>query len=307
MQKILMFIAALLFGLLIIYWLGSPDPEPVKQTATETSLPTEAIAPTQTTAPKAKESLTLNGLNIPLTAEGIPIASPPMRELFLSLTESFGDQPVDEWKANLFLPYQNQLSPQALQRLQQVFNYYVEYDLALQLFAMEGEPSLKAALPELQKLRQTYLQGANAESLFEDWLQLEEFTLQTVEKFTASSNLETTHKQLQQQLQSLPESVQPRAQRLIDNMKPLMDMASVQGSGQQINEMLEQIAATSLVQPSFVFTDPDEAFMEAYLTYAEQKNQMGLSQEEDLQPLRQKHFSGADRLRAKTLDRMEQM
>lgn len=296
MQKILVLIIALFLGLAFIYWLAAPSvssqPEPT---------------PTATSEEPVTDStyLVLEGFSIELNASGNPVASPAMRTLFDSMATAMDEQPVDEWKHSILLPYQDQLSTQALQQLQTMLNHYVEYNLALQLFPMEGEPTLNAALSRLQHMRAHYLEEAGAVNLFSDWQKLEQFSNEAVALIRMESDPDKITQRLKAMVETLPASIQIRALTVVDNSQEIISIAAKpQSNPAELQQRAEQIVAASLIQPSFVFAEPSEAFREKYYQYKEAVADE--SSVEKIQTLRSHFFTGADKLRAETLDRFEQ-
>lgn len=303
MQKVLVTVFALFFGLITLYWLASPDnsPQPPKP-----SEPTPAVAELETmpTDQHPQNPVQLRGHLIPLNASGEPIPSPPMRALFNQLALDMGNQPVDRWKHTALLAFQDQLSQAGLERLQKTFNYYVEYQLALQLFAMEGDASLSAALDAIAQLRGDYLSPADATGLFSDWSQLEQFSNQAVHTISQVEQPGEALNQLKSELYGLPESVRQHGKNLLQQSNALLTMSN---DTEALRQAMERIAAEQLVQPNFVFSEPDAAFMESYENYQQAKEKQAPADEATLQALRRQYFEGADQLRAKTLDRMEQL
>jgi lipase chaperone LimK len=263
--------------------------------------------PTQSAASKA----TLMGHPLSIAGNGNLLPSPSVRELFDSIARQKGETPVDQWKQQILSQFKDQLPAPALNQLQTLLNHYVEYNLALQLMPMEGAASLKAAMNQVQSLREEYLGDAESSALFADWQQLESFTHDYVEQLAHTQYPETLRPSLQAQVDSLPITVRARAQKVLDASADLFQPRQASVEPATLQSIAEQIAAVALIQPNFMFAEPSADFMDRYSHYAQEKNQLLQSGSADsendtaLNALRQRYFSGSDLLRVKTLDRAE--
>lgn len=178
---------------------------------------------------------------------------------------------------------------------------------------MEGVASLADALEHVRDIRREYL-GDAAGSMFRDWQQMESFTTQFVEQVTSNSqNIAALQQALQEQVYALPATVQPSAQKILDQSQDLFNAltSSSQADSAMIKGIAEQVAAQALMQPDFTFGEPSAEFMAQYYEYTAAKQKMiqksGIESEDDaaLNALRQRYFSGSELLRVKTLDRAE--
>ena len=311
MQKTFVVVITLFLAIIAIYWIAKPSDSPStpRELSTANAEPSApAHTPNLTTPTQAHSQVQLKGFAISLSKKGLPIASAAMRELFDALALEMGSTSADEWKHHALAQFEHQLSSEGLDQLQHILNHYVEYQLALQLFMMEGEPSLVSALNDIQQLRQDYLEPANATALFSDWQAFEGFGAEALNAINQTDNPQAAIEQLQQSLEQLPESMQPKGQALLSQMQQFAQAASQQENASEVvYRATEQIVAAELVQPNFIFTDPADSFMESYLSYQQAKAQLHQQEPSAVQALRTQYFSGADILRAKTLDRIEQL
>ena len=118
---------------------------------------------------------------------------------------------------------------------------------------------------------------------------------------------------LQEQVYALPPTVQPNAQKVLDQSQDLFSAmaGSAQADTDVVQGIAEQMAAQALIQPDFTFGEPTAEFMAQYNEYTAAKQnllQQGEIRSEDdvaLEALRQRYFSGSELLRVKTLDRAE--
>lgn len=288
------------------------QPSTTKAAAQATDTPPSSIGSGIKSAPtQVARSTRILDFELNLDARGNLVPGPEVRELFDAIARQQGQIPADQWKQSILDAYDEQLGPLAREQLQALLNRYIEYNLALQLLPMDGVASLRDALQRVQQIRSEYI-GQDSAALFSDWQQVEAFTNQFVQQTMNYQDAAQLQQSLQEQVYSLPPTVQPRAQRILQNSE---DLFTALGSGQPdpavVKSIAEQVAALALVQPDFTFGEPSPEFMEQYHQYTRAKQallQQGSIDSENapqLEALRQQYFSGSDRLRVKTLDRAD--
>lgn len=306
MRKLVLMLVIAITIINLVYWLARDKPP---QTA-----PAHTDAP-QSTAPSGKHidgrTVTLLGVPVRVNASGELIVDTHIRQLFDTLAIQHADEPVDHWKRQVLQSFQQDLPAPALATLQDAFDRYVEFNLALQLLPMEGAPHLQAVLQRVQTLRSHYL-GHYADPLYNDWSALETFTRQYLEIMTQQRDDKAARKQLETLASQLPEPVQARARNMIRHSAEdfaVDDMAILEP--QAYTRMLQEQAAVSLIETTLLFDEPSAAFMGQYEQYSEQKRDLLLSdlpeaeQQQQLKALRRQYFQGSDILRVETLDRAE--
>lgn len=248
---------------------------------------------------------------ITVDARGNLVPAPEIRELFDQLAREQGQIPADLWKDSILEAHRNQLGDQAFEQLETLLDRYVEYNLALQMLPMDGVADLASALDRVQQIRDEYLGDASNE-MFSDWQQMESFTEQYISQVVNTRDVTQLQQTLQEQVYALPATVQPRAQKVLDQSQDLFQaLPSSQADPATLRSIAEQTAALALVQPDFTFGEPTAQFMEQYTQYNAAKQdlqqQSAITSEDDprLQQLRQEYFSGSEVLRVKTLDRAD--
>lgn len=318
MKWLLVLLSAIGIALLVLaLLLREPTPETPATAApgfsaspAETGIdnPPASLAPR--TGPSARELVILDN-TLQLDQQGNLIPSPDVRELFDDLARQQHQIPADLWKQTILNQYADQLGPTARQQLQTLLDRYIEFNLALQMLPMDGVASLTDALDRVAQLRDDYL-GADSAPLFSDWQQMETFSEQFVQQVTQSQDAAQLQQSLQEQLYALPNTVQPRAQKVLQQSEDLFQaLAGGRPDPATLKSIAEQLAAQALIQPDFTFGEPTQEFMMHYLEYSQQREALlrsGEAQGVDdprLNQLRQSYFSGSDTLRAKTLDRAE--
>lgn len=308
MRKIVIMLVVVATAINLIYWLNRSSHHtatvtPWSTPATDTTMDT-TIAPTETT---------VELLEIPLriSASGDLIPDPRIKQLFDLLARQNSDEPVDQWKHNILQTFAKQLPATALAQLQEAFDRYVEFNLALQLLPMEGAPTLQAVLQKVQSLREHYM-GDYAAPLYADWNALETFTHEYLTIMTQNRDDSAARDKLEAMANALPPSVQSQALNMIRHSAEdfaVDDMASLQPDAYA--RMLQEQAAVALIETTLLFDEPTPAFMAQYEQYSEKKRDILLSeagaaeQQQQLEALRQQYFSGSDILRVETLDRAE--
>lgn len=304
--------------LALMFWNTSPEQaSPPVHTATTSAhaddLDTAPPASINPNRPKTARSVHLQGLDqtLDIDSKGNLITGPEVRELFDTIARQQGPIAADEWKQSILDQYANQLGPRAHQQLQTLLNRYIEFNLALQLLPMEGVASLNDALQRVQQIRDDYL-GPDSANLFSDWQEMETFTSQFVQQMVNTQDPIQLKQSLQEQIYSLPVTVQPQAQKVLQHSEDLFTaLATSRPDPATLKSVAEQMAARALVQPDFVFGEPSPAFMNQYQQYSRARQtlmqQGGVTSEDDpqLNQLRQQYFSGSEVLRVKTLDRAE--
>ena len=252
-------------------------------------------------------------LDIPLTldTQNQLVVDTQVRQLFDLLASRNNDEPVDQWKHKVLQPFAKKLPAPALACLQDAFDRYVEFNLALQLLPMEGAPNLQAVLQRVQELRSHYL-GVYAEPMYADWGALETFTSDYLAIMTQQRDDRAARRQLEKLSSQLPQAVQARARNMIRHSAEdfaVDDMAALEPDAYA--RMLQELTAVSLIETSLLFDEPSSEFMAQYEQYSDQKRELLLTApaEDKLIPalsaLRHQFFQGSDILRAETLDRAE--
>lgn len=277
--------------------------------------PATGTSPAAQHHPSAPQSgpyrVQIEGASLQVDAQGNLVPAPQVRQLFDTLARQQGQIPADLWKDSILDAYRDQLGNTATQQLETLLKRYVEYNLALQMLPMDGVASLAGALDHVQQIRDEYL-GEASTALFRDWQQMESFTEQYVMQVVNSRGVVQLRQTLQEQVYALPASVQPRAQKVLDQSQDLFAaLPSAQTDSATLQSIAEQTAALALMQPDFTFGEPSAEFMEQYHQYNSAKQRLQqqdtITSEDDprLQQLRQEYFSGSDVLRVKTLDRAQ--
>ncbi len=309
-----------LVTLAFLFW-GSiqepaPTPSPAASTDSRDTPDQPVVSNTSPTPPQTGDNSSGNvgikGFTITVDARGNLVPAPEIRQLFDTLAREQGQVPADQWKSHILDGYEEELGDAAHEQLETLLNRYIEYNLALQLLPMDGVATLAGALDHVRRIRRDYL-GDAAGALFRDWQQMETFTNQFVEQVVGNhQDIPQLKQSLQEQIYALPASVQPQAQRVLDQSQDLFDaLGSSQAEPHVIQGIAEQMAARALIQPNFTFGEPSAEFMEQYNAYTGAKQELqqeqDISSEDDpqLEALRQQYFSGSELLRVKTLDRAE--
>lgn len=307
MRKLIIMLVVVATAINLVYWLsrGDDTPSPVDETVSNRDGADEITTPTPARTVK------LEGVPIQVSAAGELIVDTRIKQLFDLLASQNTEEPVDHWKHQILQQFQSKLPPAALAQLQDAFDRYVEFNLALQLLPMEGAPNLQAVLQRVQTLREHYL-GEYAAPMFDDWKALEDFTHQYLTLMTQNRDDSATLAQLESLATALPEPVQQRALNMIRHSAEdfaVDDMAALQPDAYA--RMLQEQAAVTLIETTLLFDEPSPEFMAQYEQYSEQKRDVLLSelsaqeQQEKLATLRREYFSGSDVLRVETLDRAE--
>lgn len=323
MQKLIVLLMAAFAGLLLVYWLAIdsykalPNTEPTMvEVPAETPPARPQLDQTGKDIPPATEEhfRNIKGFELSLDSQGSLIPTPAVRELFDQLARQNGETPVDQWKGQVLNESKDKLTPEAFEQLKSSLNRYIEYNLALQMLPMEGAPSLTAAIEQIKSLRKDYLGFTNAEGMFSDWEQLEQFTDEYVSLMLNEKNPIQLQQQLEKKIEELPASVKPRAQNVLDQSQELLSTLSVAVADPEgFRALAEQTAAQALIQPNFNFSDPDPQFLQRYEEYKAAREELLKnsqprgSQETALQDLRKELFSGTELLRVETLERSERL
>lgn len=304
MRKLILMLVIVATLINLIYWLAR-DKHP--QTSSLPAEPGESYS----AAVPGERTIRLREVPLRVDADGNLMVDTRVRQLFDTLAAEHQEEPVDQWKHQVLQSFRDQLPAPALATLQEAFDRYVEFNLALQLLPMEGAPHLQAVLQRVQALRQHYL-GPYAASLYEDWSALEAFTQQYLAIMTQNRDDAASRQQLEALASQLPAPVQARARNMIRHSSEdfaVDDMASLEPEA--YNRMLQEMAAVSLIETTLLFDEPSPEFMARYEQYSEQKRDLLLSelseteQQQRLAELRQQYFQGSDVLRVETLDRAE--
>lgn len=308
MRNIVILLVVAATAINLIYWLSrSPD-----AANTPTSVePTTSSGAAET--PPVPASRTVEILDIPLqiSASGNLIPDTRLKQLFDLIASENTEQPVDQWKHTILQQFSEDLPPAALAQLQDAFDRYVEFNLALQLLPMEGAPNLQAVLQRVQNLREHYL-GDIAAPMYEDWRALEDFTYQYLNIMAQQRDPAAAQSQLNTLADQLPPAVQQRAHKMVNATADDFAADSITGlDPESFQRMLQEMAAVSLIETTLMFDEPSPEFMAKYEQYGEQKRDVLLSdlsdaaQQEKLSQLRAQYFSGSEILRVETLDRAE--
>ena len=304
--------------LLAVVWLAwrQPDTPPDSNAVPVATSPSPTQTAAATPLPAANAGprvVSVRDQSLRLDAAGNLVPGPEVRLLFTTLARDQGQVAVDLWKQNVLQPYRDSLGPVAFRQLQSLLNRYVEYDLALQLLPMDGVATLDDALAHIRQVRGDYL-GSAAQPLFQDWRQLESFTSQFVTQVVNQAPGDNLQQNLREQAYALPASVQPRALQVLEHSADLLNaLPGAESDPALVRGAVEQVAAMALIQPTFVFSDPEPGFLQQYLAYQQAREQLqrqqNISSEQapELVALRHEYFtdSHSDRLRARTLDRAE--
>ncbi|MBA53867.1 MAG: hypothetical protein CMK89_05370 [Pseudomonadales bacterium] len=310
-----------LITLAILFWGSIEEPTPQKAPVSQHQAPVESnVEPTvgNTSPPPPVTAglpaeVSINGFPVHRDGRGNLLPGPETRALFDSLAREQGQVPADLWKDSVLESYRGRLGDKAYAQLEELLNRYIEYNLALQLLPMDGVASLADALDHVRQIRMDYL-GPAAGAMFRDWQQMEGFTRQFVEQVKNNSqDITQLQQSLQEQVYALPPTVQPNAQKVLDQSQDLFSAlaGSAQADTDVVQGIAEQMAAQALIQPDFTFGEPTAEFMAQYNEYTAAKQnllQQGEIRSEDdpaLEALRQRYFSGSELLRVKTLDRAE--
>lgn len=309
MRKIIIMLVVAATVINLIYWLARDKDD---QTQFDYAPAQESQTPAEDSS-SVERSRTVELLDVPIriSASGELIVDTRIKQLFDTLARANTEEPVDHWKHQILQQFSSDLPAAAQAQLQEAFNRYVEFNLALQLLPMEGPPNLQAVLQRVQSLRAHYL-GDYAEPMYEDWSALEDFTHQYLAMMTQNRDDSATLDKLEDMADQLPEPVQHRAQNMLRRSAEYFavdDMAALDPDAYA--RMLQEQAAVTLIESTLVFDEPSAEFMAQYEQYGEQKREVILSdlseseQKEKLAALRREYFSGSDILRVETLDRAE--
>ncbi len=308
MRKIILMLVVVATGINLIYWTSRSVHAP----ATTPTIRTEQSAAVSNGLP-ATQPTTIALLDVPIqvSASGELIPDTRLKQLFDLLALQQGNSPVDEWKHRILQNFADQLPATALAQLQDAFERYVEFNLALQLLPMEGVPNLSAVLQRIQSLRAHYL-GHYAAPMYADWSALEAFTWQYLNRMTQDRDDSATRLELEKLADALPAPVQERARNMLSASAEKFavdDMASLQPDAYA--RMLQEQAAVALIETTLLFDEPSTEFMAQYEQYSEKRREIQLSdasaevQQQQVMALRQQYFSGNDLLRVETLDRAD--
>lgn len=307
MRKIILMLVVVATIINLVYWLDRRDDD--ISTVDEAGAGGERSA--TVSAPIPARTVKLKGVPIQISATGELIVDTRIKQLFDLLASQNTEEPVDGWKHQILQQFSTKLPPTALAQLQDAFDRYVEFNLALQLLPMEGAPNLQAVLQRVQTLREHYL-GEYATPMFDDWKALEDFTQQYLTLMTQNRDDNATLAQLEALAAALPEPVQQRARNMIRHSAEdfaVDDMAALEPEA--YTRMLQEQAAVTLIETTLLFDEPSPEFMAQYELYSEKKRDVLLSelsaqeQQEKLAALRREYFSGSEILRVETLDRAE--
>ena len=314
MKRILAIAAATVMAALGLFYWNTPTPSDSNEIVLDPDSDAAPVRPSNTSPAKPAATpyqAQIGETVISVDARGNLVPAPEIRELFDQLAREQGQIPADLWKDSILEAHRNQLGNQAFEQLETLLNRYVEYNLALQMLPMDGVADLASALDRVQQIRNEYL-GDASNAMFSDWQQVEAFTEQFVSQVVNTRDVAQLQQTLQEQVYALPPTVQPRAQKVLDQSRDLFQaLTSSQADPATLRSIAEQTAALALVQPDFTFGEPTAQFMEQYTQYNTAKQnlqqQSTITSEDDprLQQLRQEYFSGSEMLRVKTLDRAE--
>lgn len=307
MRKLVILLVVAATAINLIYWLSrSPDAAKTPTTGNSTSSTTSP-----TPAEPASRTVDIRDIPLQISASGELIPDTRLKQLFDLIASENTEQPVDQWKHSILQQFSEDLPPAALAQLQDAFDRYVEFNLALQLLPMEGAPNLQAVLQRVQNLREHYL-GDIAAPMYEDWRALEDFTYQYLNIMAQQSDPTAAQDQLNALADQLPPAVQQRAHNMVNAAADDFAADSITGlDPESFQRMLQEMAAVSLIETTLVFDEPSAEFMAKYEQYGEQKRDVLLSdlseaaQQEKLSQLRAQYFSGSEILRVETLDRAE--
>ena len=269
MRKTITLLGAALAGLLLVYWLAN-DETTLQEAESPAMIEVPVDTPQTASQPKPAEANTVNVRGFPLSLDnnGALIPTPAIRQLFDQIAREHGETPVSQWKGNVLSQSKDALSPAAFEQLESMLNHYVEYNLALQLLPMEGPPGLSEALERVERLRKDYLGLTNAEGMFSDWVQLEQFSKDYLDLMLSEKNPIEVQHQLEEKIQTLPSTVQSRAQNVLDQSQELLSTLAVAVADPDgFKALAEQTAASALIQPNFTFAEPDPDFMRRYKEY----------------------------------------
>lgn len=309
MRKITVLAIAVLAAVLLLFWL----PGEIRNSDLYDT-------PTGFTTPDASGNMPLPGERV-VMVQGIPIRvsvagdlvlDTRIKQLFDRFAAEHTEDAVDGWKHTILGPYAGELPAPALRQLQDLLNRYVEFNLALQLLPLEGAPDLTGVLLRVKELREHYLGQAASDLVYADWVALEAFTHQYLDIMTRNRDPEQSQVQLETLAHALPEPVQERALSLIrHNDEEISVQRIAQVDPDAYRRMLQEQVAIALIETSLLFDEPSPEFMERYEQYAQErqtqlKSDVDLRDQQDqLDGLRAKYFSGSDLLRVETLDRAE--
>ena len=312
MRKIILMAIAVSAVIIAVYWLAKTTSHTTESRQAATV--GQAADGNAVTIPVATAGRTVALLDVPITMNGNGdlVVDTNIKQLFDLLAQQNTDQPVDQWKHQVLDQFSDQLTPQAKQELQQLFDRYVEFNLALQLLPMEGSPDLASVLDKVQQLREHYLGSETAQQMYADWSALEDFTNQYIDTMTQTRDPQAAQAKLQNLAESLPAPVRQRALNMLqqnDDEMATSDLGKV--NPEAYARMLQEQAAVALIETQLTFDEPTPEFMGRYQQYNQEKQKVLLSnasqaqQQTELQQLRARYFNGSERLRVETLDRAD--
>lgn len=266
----------------------------------------QAPAPEPAPAPAAvsgTQTITIG--RFALTAEdGVLMPTASVTAMFNDWLAHSQSRRYEEWKPGA-LAQAASLPSSAQQQLGQWLDQYVELNLALQLMSVKGEPTWDNILSNVRQLRGEYF-SENDAGLFADQIALEDFTEAAVNAFADGDSPLSTLVDLGEQAATLPPEARTRAEAMLNQLsQALQQNPSLNENIEEWNRLVQADAAATLETPSVDLTEADAGFLKRYNTYAKEREtlqQQGAS-EEQLKALRATHFSGAELMRAGTLDK----
>lgn len=278
-----------------------PDTPPTTAstiTASPTAQATNETPPIQTeqTFPVSKHLLRLKGDQL--------LPTPDIVAMFNEWVAATQSQRYEEWRSVKLLQA-NDLPEQAQQQLAKWLDQYAEYNLALQLMALKGEPSWDNILSNLREARGLYFQEQD-KGLFDDQIALEDFTEKAVNAFSDDNNPLSTLVELERQVSALPPGTRPAVDAMLAQLtKALQQDSSISDSPEEWNRLVQSTAAATLANPSVDLNEASADFLKRYNAYSEERARMRQegATEDQLRVLRETRFAGSERLRANTLDK----
>ena len=308
MRKFTVLAIAALAAILLLFWL----PAKVHNGDTSGEVGAPSSDTTDSAATPGERVILLQDIPIRVSAAGDLVPDTHIKQLFDHFTAEHTEEAVDGWKQTILQQFADELPAPALAQLQDLLNRYVEFNLALQLLPLEGAPDLTGVLLRVKELREHYLGQTASQQIYADWVELEAFTHRFLDIMTRNRDPNQSEVELEQLARELPEPVQERALSMIrhnDEEMSVQRIAKVDPDAYR--RMLQEQVAIALIETSLLFDEPSPEFMERYEQYAQERQtqmQDGVDlrlQQDQLNSLREKYFSGSDLLRVETLDRAE--
>lgn len=232
------------------------------------------------------------------------LPTPTLVGLFNDWLSSTQSQRYEEWKPAA-LKEADRLPSAAREQLSRWLDQYVELNLALQLLAIQGEPSWDNILENVRTARSAYFSDADA-ALFTDQIALENFTQSAVMTLGDSSDPLTTLAELRQSANTLPDIERGKVEKMLAQLSQRLEQnPTLTENAQAWNSLVQAQVAGTLETASVDLAESNADFLKRYNTYADTRNgllQQGAT-EEQLRALRETHFTGAELLRAGTFDK----